>query len=160
MIRFEHKNLRLAAAAAGLIIIGGVAGLALARFGPGGGDPVATSAGEREVLYWYDPMTPGQRFDKPGKSPFMDMQLVPRYADEEPGAAGVRIDPALVRWWTTMNVTSPWFKRAPAALSNGSMDARPATSSPPALHWPTCWFRTGAEPSSNTSRSGAPMTPP
>ncbi|WP_339872963.1 efflux RND transporter periplasmic adaptor subunit [uncultured Brevundimonas sp.] len=97
MIRFEHKNLRLAAAAAGLIIIGGVAGLALARFGPGGGDPVATSAGEREVLYWYDPMTPGQRFDKPGKSPFMDMQLVPRYADEEPGAAGVRIDPALVQ---------------------------------------------------------------
>ncbi len=97
MIRFERRSLKLAAAAAGLIIIGGVAGLALARFGPGGGDPVATSAGEREVLYWYDPMTPGQRFDKPGKSPFMDMQLVPRYADEEPGAAGVRIDPALVQ---------------------------------------------------------------
>jgi hypothetical protein len=31
---------------------------------------------ERKVLYWYDPMMPGQRFDKPGKSPFMDMQLV------------------------------------------------------------------------------------
>ncbi|UUZ51884.1 hypothetical protein LP420_38305 [Massilia sp. B-10] len=25
-------------------------------------------------------MVPGQRFDKPGKSPFMDMQLVPVYA--------------------------------------------------------------------------------
>tara|TARA_R110002051_G_scaffold32974_2_gene74418 strand:- start:463 stop:2004 length:1542 start_codon:yes stop_codon:yes gene_type:complete len=88
----------LAAAAAGLIVIGGVAGLALARFGPGGADPVAATVGEREVLYWYDPMTPGQRFDKPGKSPFMDMQLVPRYADEESGAAaGVRIDPALVQ---------------------------------------------------------------
>ncbi|MBI5751585.1 MAG: efflux RND transporter periplasmic adaptor subunit [Hydrogenophilales bacterium] len=36
----------------------------------------------RTVLYWYDPMTPGQKFDKPGKSPFMDMQLVPKYADE------------------------------------------------------------------------------
>lgn len=98
MIRFEHKNLRLAAAAAGLIIIGGVAGLALARFGPDGGDPVATSAGEREVLYWYDPMVPAQRFDKPGQSPFMDMQLVPRYADDAAGAAaGVRIDPALTQ---------------------------------------------------------------
>lgn len=43
---------------------------------------------EREVLYWYDPMHPETRFDKPGPSPFMDMDLVPRYADEvahEPG---------------------------------------------------------------------------
>src|SRR3546814_7476339 len=39
----------------------------------------------REVLYWYDPMVPDQRFDKPGKSPFMDMQLVPKYADEVRG---------------------------------------------------------------------------
>jgi Cu(I)/Ag(I) efflux system membrane fusion protein len=42
----------------------------------------AASAGERKVLYWRDPMVPGPRFDKPGKSPFMDMQLVPVYADE------------------------------------------------------------------------------
>jgi Cu(I)/Ag(I) efflux system membrane fusion protein len=35
----------------------------------------------KKVLYWHDPMVPGQRFDKPGKSPFMDMQLVPMYAD-------------------------------------------------------------------------------
>lgn len=49
----------------------------------------AASAPERKVLYWYDPMVPTQRFDKPGKSPFMEMQLVPRYADEagsDPGA--------------------------------------------------------------------------
>lgn len=45
----------------------------------------------RKVLYWYDPMMPGQRFDKPGKSPFMDMDLVPRYADEEKAATGVGI---------------------------------------------------------------------
>jgi Cu(I)/Ag(I) efflux system membrane fusion protein len=45
--------------------------------------PVRTGAtGERKVLYWYDPMVPGQHFDKPGKSPYMDMALVPRYADE------------------------------------------------------------------------------
>jgi Cu(I)/Ag(I) efflux system membrane fusion protein len=35
----------------------------------------------RKVLYWHDPMVPGQKFDKPGKSPFMDMPLVPMYAD-------------------------------------------------------------------------------
>ncbi|WP_306581985.1 efflux RND transporter periplasmic adaptor subunit [Dokdonella sp.] len=55
----------------------------------------AASAGsanaERKVLYWYDPMVPDQHFDKPGKSPFMDMQLVPRYADEA-GGSSVRID--------------------------------------------------------------------
>ncbi|QLR42256.1 efflux RND transporter periplasmic adaptor subunit [Enterobacter sp. RHBSTW-00994] len=51
----------------------------------------SSQSAERKVLYWYDPMMPGQRFDKPGKSPFMDMELVPRYADEEKGAARVGI---------------------------------------------------------------------
>ena len=46
-----------------------------------GAAPAAPADG-RKVLYWYDPMAPTQKFDKPGKSPFMDMQLVPRYADE------------------------------------------------------------------------------
>ncbi|HEV2041834.1 MAG TPA: efflux RND transporter periplasmic adaptor subunit [Casimicrobiaceae bacterium] len=44
---------------------------------PGDIDP----ATGKKVLYWHDPMVPGQKFDKPGKSPFMDMQLVPMYAD-------------------------------------------------------------------------------
>lgn len=35
----------------------------------------------KTVLYWYDPMVADKHFDKPGKSPFMDMQLVPRYAE-------------------------------------------------------------------------------
>ncbi|MDO3620426.1 efflux RND transporter periplasmic adaptor subunit [Ralstonia pseudosolanacearum] len=46
----------------------------------------------KRVLYWHDPMVPGQRFDKPGKSPFMDMQLVPVYADGDAGGSGVAID--------------------------------------------------------------------
>jgi len=54
----------------------------------------ASAAGERKVLYWHDPMVPGPRFDKPGKSPFMDMQLVPVYADEA-GEAGVKVSPAV-----------------------------------------------------------------
>lgn len=36
----------------------------------------------RKVLYWYDPMKPEVHFDHPGKSPFMEMELVPRYAEE------------------------------------------------------------------------------
>ncbi|WP_121575843.1 efflux RND transporter periplasmic adaptor subunit [Brenneria alni] len=46
---------------------------------------------EHRVLYWYDPMVPDKRFDKPGKSPFMDMQLIPRYADEAQDDGGVII---------------------------------------------------------------------
>ncbi|WP_437214168.1 efflux RND transporter periplasmic adaptor subunit [Pectobacterium sp. LFLA-215] len=46
---------------------------------------------ERTVLYWYDPMVPDKRFDKPGKSPFMDMELVPRYADEVQDDGGITV---------------------------------------------------------------------
>lgn len=46
------------------------------------GGSMAADPAEKKVLYWYDPMIPDKRFDKPGKSPFMDMELVPKYADE------------------------------------------------------------------------------
>jgi Cu(I)/Ag(I) efflux system membrane fusion protein len=54
---------------------------------PAQNDTVATTAvnGARRILYWRDPMKPDVRFDKPGKSPFMDMELVPVYAE---GGAG------------------------------------------------------------------------
>ncbi|WP_219952809.1 efflux RND transporter periplasmic adaptor subunit [Dickeya zeae] len=48
---------------------------------------------ERKVLYWYDPMVPDKRFSQPGKSPFMDMPLVPRYADEVQDNGGVMVSP-------------------------------------------------------------------
>jgi membrane fusion protein, copper/silver efflux system len=44
---------------------------------------------ERKILYWHDPMSPGTHFDKPGKSPFMDMDLVPVYADGEEETGGL-----------------------------------------------------------------------
>src|SRR5262249_21648134 len=47
----------------------------------------------KKVLYWHDPMVPGQKFDKPGKSPFMDMQLVPVYAGAEGDEGKVTISP-------------------------------------------------------------------
>jgi len=51
----------------------------------------------KNVLYWYDPMYPQQKFDKPGKSPFMDMQLVPKYAGEAADAGTVSISPQMVQ---------------------------------------------------------------
>lgn len=60
-----------------------------------GNNPAIQTA--RKALYWYDPMVPNQRFDKPGKSPFMDMQLVPKYADEQSAEAGIKIDSGVVQ---------------------------------------------------------------
>ena len=47
--------------------------------------PAAASAPapDKNVLYWYDPMKPDQHFDHPGKSPFMDMQLVAKMAESD-----------------------------------------------------------------------------
>ena len=52
----------------------------------------------KKILYWYDPMRPDEHFKHSGKSPFMDMQLLPKYADE--GVAErdvVHIDPATLQ---------------------------------------------------------------
>ena len=35
----------------------------------------------KKVIYWEDPMVEGRHFNHSGKSPFMDMQLAPRYAE-------------------------------------------------------------------------------
>ncbi len=52
---------------------------------------------DRKPLYWYDPMVPNQHFKQAGKSPFMDMQLIPRYAEEGVDEIGIRIDPRIVQ---------------------------------------------------------------
>lgn len=42
----------------------------------------------RKILYFHDPMVPGKKFEAPGKSPFMDMMLVPAYAGGEGADSG------------------------------------------------------------------------
>ena len=68
----------------------GLVGLWIAHSKHGGSGQVGSgpvqpgsSSSEPKALYWYDPMFPNQHFDHPGKSPFMDMQLVARTAGEE-----------------------------------------------------------------------------
>lgn len=58
-------------------------------------------------------MVPNQTFDKPGKFPFMDMQLVPKYADEGGGGSGgVQISPNIVQ--------GPGLRIAPVELGRFS----------------------------------------
>ncbi|MEJ8845477.1 efflux RND transporter periplasmic adaptor subunit [Variovorax rhizosphaerae] len=99
------KRTRLAALSlvAALLIAGGAfhAGRTLgpapdehAAHAPAPAASTPEPAAEKKILYWHDPMVPGARFDKPGKSPFMDMQLVPMYADAD-SVSGTRIDPTI-----------------------------------------------------------------
>ena len=99
----KTRNLILALAAASLL---GAAGYGLYWVGmnrgmkitestpglaPAGGGPQQKVSADKKILYWHDPMAPGQKFDKPGKSPFMDMQLVPVYADGDGDEGSVTI---------------------------------------------------------------------
>ena len=94
----------VAAAGYGVYLIGLNRGMHMTNGAPNGAAASSTApqkAGDvdptngKKILYWHDPMVPGQKFDKPGKSPFMDMNLVPVYADDAPGGAGVAINPRL-----------------------------------------------------------------
>lgn len=52
-------------------------------------DPVSG----RKILYYNDPMAPQNKFDKPGKSPFMDMMLVPVFAGGDGDQGTISISP-------------------------------------------------------------------
>jgi membrane fusion protein, copper/silver efflux system len=56
------------------------------------------------VKYWYDPMAPNQKFDKPGKSPFMDMQLEPKYANTTSNGEGAGEDGVTISSQTSQNL--------------------------------------------------------
>jgi membrane fusion protein, copper/silver efflux system len=93
------RNQKAALAVTAILLAAGgfLFGRTTATQGPSMSAPAAgapAKQGERKVLYWHDPMVPGPRFDKPGKSPFMDMQLVPVYADEA-SEGGVKVSPGV-----------------------------------------------------------------
>lgn len=91
----------------------------------GDSQSTVSGAGEREILYYYDPMFPNQRFDAPGKSPFMDMQLEPRYADEETAsgaAAGVSIDPSAMQNLGVRIVAAEMGEIASTLVTTGTIE--------------------------------------
>jgi Cu(I)/Ag(I) efflux system membrane fusion protein len=125
----SRKQTVIAGVAGALLLATGLGGGYWLANSPGdgaGGDASTTAAatageGERKVLYWYDPMVPDQHFDKPGKSPFMDMELVPKYADDV-STTGVRIDPGVqqnvgIRTETVQTGTLSGQVRVPGTLT-------------------------------------------
>ena len=83
----------LGAGGYGLYRYGMNRGMTMGASMAGAGDATSAANTERKVLYWHDPMVPGHKFDKPGKSPFMDMQLVPVYAGNSADEGKVSISP-------------------------------------------------------------------
>ena len=69
-------KLKYAALIISILLIGGILTVAVYPYFHTAGHPTSQPA-ERKVLFWYDPMKPDVKFDTPGKSPFMDMYLVP-----------------------------------------------------------------------------------
>ncbi|CEG51875.1 MAG: RND transporter [Pseudomonas sp. BICA1-14] len=79
-------------------LIGAGAGYWLASSDDQVSEPLASAVeSDAQVLYWYDPMVPQHRFEKPGKSPFMDMDLVPRYVNEGGDVATISIDAGITQ---------------------------------------------------------------
>jgi Cu(I)/Ag(I) efflux system membrane fusion protein len=117
------------AGAALLVVLSLGAGYFWGHRSPTGMSAAAPKASPQQVLYWYDPMVPDQHFDKPGKSPFMDMQLVPKYAGDATGTAGVRIDPQVrqnlgVRTVAVGRGRLPGSARVPGTVSWNLRDER------------------------------------
>jgi Cu(I)/Ag(I) efflux system membrane fusion protein len=91
---------------------------------PAGNAPAAGNidpATGKRVLYWHDPMVPGHKFDKPGKSPFMDMQLVPVYADEGGDGGSVKISPRVQQNLGIRTAEVVRTRLAPAVEAVGSV---------------------------------------
>ena len=111
----------VAGIAAGAYWVGMTSGMSMAAT-----ETVSANSG-RKVLYWHDPMYPNVKFDKPGKSPFMDMALVPVYAgDAQSGAPAVRIDPGLEQnlGMRTAEVTRGRIGTAVEAIGNVAYNER------------------------------------
>ena len=100
------SRLKLALYIGGMVLVGATSAWLASRHSNApsllSSHPPATAGGKPAPLYYYDPMFPDKRFDQPGKSPFMDMQLVPKYPQaESPGKrapeGSIAIDPRMVQ---------------------------------------------------------------
>lgn len=67
------------------VVAGGILGFTLAQLSGVDNSSVSPQT-EKKILYWTDPMLPGFKSDKPGKSP-MGMEMVPVYEGETPASA-------------------------------------------------------------------------
>jgi Cu(I)/Ag(I) efflux system membrane fusion protein len=132
-------------------------------------------ANGRKILYYHDPMVPGNKFDKPAKSPFMDMMLVPAYAGGDTDQGKVTVSPRIQQNLGVRTAVVTEGKLTPQVAAVGSIafnerdqvvvQARAAgyverctcaqrwIASARASHWLTCMCRIGWPRRRSSSRS-------
>lgn len=93
----------------------------------------------RKVLYWYDPMHPRYKTNKPGIAPDCGMQLVPKFDDAAAGTpGGATKERKIMFWYDAMNPTHRYDKpgKAPDGMDlvpkyadedNSSSETAPGT---------------------------------
>jgi Cu(I)/Ag(I) efflux system membrane fusion protein len=81
----------------------------------------------KKILYYHDPMVPGRTFEAPGKSPYMNMMLVPKYAGAETDQGSVSISPRIqqnlgIRTATVVRGTLARGVTAPGTITYNERD--------------------------------------
>ena len=71
------------AAILSLVALAFAGGYLYSHYSNGKNNTAADTQSSRKILYYYDPMHPSYRSDEPGIAPDCEMDLVPKYADEE-----------------------------------------------------------------------------
>lgn len=121
----------------------------------------SAASSDREILYWYDPMVPQERYPGPGKSS-MNMDLIPKYADEG-GGDGVRVSPSMLQNLGVRVVRAEVRDTAPTVPAVGRVElderliAEVQTQSPGFVE--TLAVRAEGEPVARGSRIAAVYSP-
>ena len=103
-----------------LALLSGLAGYMLASGGSSGPQQAETKGSDRKILYWYDPMLPGERYPGPGKSS-MGMELIPKYADEA-AESGVQVSAEVRQNLGVRTVRAGFGTLSPAVSAVGRVE--------------------------------------
>jgi Cu(I)/Ag(I) efflux system membrane fusion protein len=75
----------------------------------------------KRILYYHDPMVPASKFDKPAKSPFMDMMLFPVYGGGDADSSNVAVSPRIQQSLGVRTAPVTEGKLAPQVSAVGSI---------------------------------------
>jgi Cu(I)/Ag(I) efflux system membrane fusion protein len=75
----------------------------------------------KKILYYHDPMVPANKFDKPAKSPFMDMMLYPVYGGGDGDNSNVAVSPRIQQSLGVRTAPVTEGKLAPQVSAVGSI---------------------------------------
>ena len=94
----------------------------------------ADRAGLR-IQNYHDPMVPGKNFDAQAKSPFMDMMLVPVYADSDGDGSKVTVSPRIQQNLGVRTVVAEGGRLEKRYVNRGEEVAAEVIDGPQSVVW-------------------------